>query len=354
MKNKLLGLFFLFVFFVLVISFLVQEKKNDFIEIGQAKSGEGVHEAILLPNGNIVLINYCCLEIYDPKKRSTVFFTKLNKYHSAPSAILLPESKIAIVDEEGTEIFNINTQSLYSSQAGMISALTSLRVAIGVDNARILVVPTGNDNLSYPQVYDFLKDQFSLLDIPPKPRVCAELVKLKSEKILILSKSKVDFPKEAQPEEIYNPVNNKITMTKAKRIPSCSKAALLPDGNIFISNADNTAELYMPSKEEFTKLPNKLFYGGEESITVLDNGDVLIAGGRPRADADYSEPGNVELFDFKHKKFRLFGRLNHPRYNPRLTKLSNGKVLITGGWIEINNFFYEKGIMSVSEIEITR
>jgi large repetitive protein len=64
------------------------------------------------------------------------------------------------------------------------------------------------------------------------------------------------------------------------------------------------------------------------TMTVLNSGKVLIAGGRNSAGIT----GTAELYDPATQTFTLIGSLNIARYDHAATLLDNGMVLITGGW----------------------
>jgi large repetitive protein len=94
----------------------------------------------------------------------------------------------------------------------------------------------------------------------------------------------------------------------------------------------NTAEQYNPETGQFRATGMLLGERILDTVTLLNNGKVLIVGGEGRITGQ--PPGCLryaELYDPVIGQSRLTGMLNQPRANHQVTLLNNGKVLITGG-----------------------
>ena len=82
------------------------------------------------------------------------------------------------------------------------------------------------------------------------------------------------------------------------------------------------AELYDPANDSFTVIGNMNYKRSYHTSTLLENGQVLLAGGGTAAS---------ELYDPTSKTFTRSGSMAVARWNQTATRLQNGKVLIAGG-----------------------
>ena len=106
-------------------------------------------------------------------------------------------------------------------------------------------------------------------------------------------------------------------------------ATVLTDGRVLITGgygaggatALASAELFDPSRGQFTIAGDMHSTRSGHTATLLANGNVLIAGG--------GAPASAELFDGNN--FRVIPAMNTPRYSHSATLLRDGTVLIAGG-----------------------
>jgi Kelch motif/Galactose oxidase, central domain len=70
---------------------------------------------------------------------------------------------------------------------------------------------------------------------------------------------------------------------------------------------------------------------GRPIATLLNNGDVLIAGGEKRNNESLA---SAEIFHVKTLSFQPTGSMHHPRVSHTATLLNDGRVLIAGGYAE--------------------
>jgi hypothetical protein len=143
--------------------------------------------------------------------------------------------------------------------------------------------------------------------------------------------------------EIYDPVAATFSQVGNMNVARFGHTAtLLPDGTVLIvggdtqkSNGGNiinqTAEIYSPSTQTFTSAQGQMNLARDEgsfTATLLNNGEVLIAGGLVM-----NTGSNVaELYNPSSQTFTvLTAVMSSPRNGPSATLLDNGKVLIAGG-----------------------
>lgn len=137
--------------------------------------------------------------------------------------------------------------------------------------------------------------------------------------------------------ELYNPATKSFTATGTMNSPRHSfTMTLLQNGLVLIaggysgSTQLSSAELFDPATNTFTLLTNSMTVGRyQHSATLLPNGKVLIAGGTtPTSGASAS----AELFDPSSNTFiATTGSMTAPRSLHHADLLSNGHVLLTGG-----------------------
>ena len=135
--------------------------------------------------------------------------------------------------------------------------------------------------------------------------------------------------------EVYDPVNNKWQLTGDMKIARRGHiATALQNGKILVTggydgkNALATAEIYDPSNGTWTATTGTMSLARRfHTATLLADGRVLIAGGTGVGNGD---PKITELYDPIDGKFYVGTSLPEPRLGHTATLLNEGKVLITG------------------------
>jgi hypothetical protein len=118
-------------------------------------------------------------------------------------------------------------------------------------------------------------------------------------------------------------------------------ATLLQNGKILVTGGGpkypeyattNTAELFDPAMGTFTSLPPMTTARQYHTATLLPDGRVLLAGGY----SDIDNTDTAELFDPASETFILLpNRMTLARRGHTVTLLQNGKVLIAGGYTSV-------------------
>jgi hypothetical protein len=138
--------------------------------------------------------------------------------------------------------------------------------------------------------------------------------------------------------ELYTPTAQTFANANAMIVPRwLHTATLLDDGTVLIvggssltnRTALNTAEIYDPVAGSSTLLLSTLNTArAGHTATLLSNGQVLIAGGYNPTTGIISD---AELYDPTAQVFIDLGNTNSPRFAHTATLLQNGQVLIAGG-----------------------
>ena len=143
--------------------------------------------------------------------------------------------------------------------------------------------------------------------------------------------------------EVYNPDTGTSTSTGSLATARSATAVLLPDGEVLIAGGYScdssgnctslsSAELFNPNGY-FISAGNMTVARSGHTMTVLSNGRVLIAGGQNcTAVTACTALNTAEMFDPVSGTFSPTGNLNAARFNASATALTQGLVLIAGGF----------------------
>ena len=100
-------------------------------------------------------------------------------------------------------------------------------------------------------------------------------------------------------------------------------------GSLTIGLAASTAvPAFAGRSGTWTKTGSLNVARGEETATLLANGQVLVAGG---ADYNWNGYASAELYNPVTGKWTFTGSMNSPRLYHTATLLPNGQVLVVGG-----------------------
>ncbi len=230
------------------------------------------------------------------------------------------------------------TAEIYYPSTGTFVATGSPTVAHGqgatatlLNDGRVLVAG-GNWAHSSAEIFDPVTGSFSRISNMIAEHKYFSATLLKDGRVLIAGGW--DSSNWSQTSaEIYDPVTDSFSPTGNMSVSRYQhKAVLLNDGRVLIVGGGqrtppgpysyrlNLAEVYDPAKGTFTPVGNINVWGLGRTATLLENGEVLVAG------------GSAELFDPLTDSFYSTGTLNMPRGAHTATLLNNGQVLIAGGY----------------------
>jgi large repetitive protein len=94
-----------------------------------------------------------------------------------------------------------------------------------------------------------------------------------------------------------------------------------------------SAEIYDPVAGTFTSAGNMTANRNRHTMTLLNSGKVLIAGGENCSSASScSALNSAEIYDPVARTFTAKGSLNASRFNASAVALASGEILIVGGF----------------------
>ena len=146
--------------------------------------------------------------------------------------------------------------------------------------------------------------------------------------------------------EIYNPTTQTWTLTGSMTTPRfLHSASLLPNGEVLVAGGWSTcctssqyplssSELWNPTTGTWAAIGNMANPHADQTATIFNNGNVLIAGGQNYAQGSLQEVGEsaaTELYEYATGTWNSVGNMTVARDYAGAALLSNGSVLEAGG-----------------------
>jgi Galactose oxidase, central domain len=143
--------------------------------------------------------------------------------------------------------------------------------------------------------------------------------------------------------ELYNPAAGTWASTGSMNVArTLARAVLLSNGSVLVvggcvndclSATTNSAELYNPTAGTFSATGPMVQARAEFGVTLLANGQVLVAGGCTAYDVNgcLSVTTKAEIYNPATGTWKATGALRGARHAMTATLLASGKVLVAGG-----------------------
>jgi len=153
--------------------------------------------------------------------------------------------------------------------------------------------------------------------------------------------------------ELYDPSNGTFSPTASMSVSRTdATASLLSDGDVLVaggldgSRQLSSAELYDPTSGSWSTTASMTVARSGQTATVLADGDVLIAGGGCNGSAYGCDAGSflgtlrsAELYDPSTGTWSKTGSMHVGRQYQTATLLSDGDVLVAGGFVSCDDDF---------------
>jgi hypothetical protein len=290
------------------------EKTESFVSTGSMSEGRVGHQATALKDGQILITGgdgaetdhpVASSELYDP---DSGVFTNTGSMETARvghTAILLKNGLVLVAGGQDSTFTGVNTAELFDPSSGTF-------------------VPTGNMN---------------------DTRTGQTATRLDNGKVLIAGGESNDALLSSA--ELYDPATGTFSPTGNMSIPRLfATANLLDNGKVLITGGGSvvgncfgcsvaSAEIYDPRSGEFSAVGSMGSSRRGHVAVLLKNRSVLVAGG---IDDQLPDPerflSSAEVFNVYSLKFSPVSNMMSPRFDHAASLLRDGRVLITGGFID--------------------
>jgi hypothetical protein len=252
--------------------------------------------------------------------------------------------KAAETYDPATNLFTVTAGTMKDARNGATATL--------LPNGKVLITggvsTDGFTRVATAELYDPATNTFSYTTSPHVARDIAMAVLLPNGKVLLAGGGDGSGTSIAG-SELYDPTAATWTVSGSMSIGrDDATATLLQNGKVLVANGINqdipiaSAELYDPSTGKFTLSASSLPARHFATANLLPSGKVLIAGGVASA-TNVDTLTSAYLYDPVSDKFTATGSLNTARYYQTANLLQNGDVLVAGG-------YNDAGVVSTAEI----
>jgi hypothetical protein len=239
---------------------------------------------------------------------------------------------------------------------GNLTTLRRENTVVLLPDGKVLILGGLNSNslpasaLSAVELYDPATGVFTATaGKMTTPRDLATATVLPSGKVLVVGGYDATGATLAT-AELYDPATGGFTATTGSMsVPRQEHTAtLLPNGKVLIAGGVKwafpttfyaSAEIYDPTTDRFTLTGTMSSAHVDHTATLLSNGKVLVASGEGSANPDGSNQqitSSAELYDPSTGTFAPTGSMTIGRFNQAAATLFDGRVLITGGYADVN------------------
>jgi large repetitive protein len=314
------------------------------------------HTATLLGDGRVLIVGgddgtnaLATAELYDPDTETFSRTGPLRIARTGHTATLLPDGKVLVVggwpkagDSEplsSAEVYDPTTGTF--GDTGLLPSAWASAVAAPLQDGKVLIV-TGWKSSDYfsttAAVYDSATGQFTEIAVPYfVDRGAATATPLHDGRVLIYGGWGFNDPT-LSTAAVYDPASGFFDTAASSHDPRAYNAtALLHDGRVLVAggaassatyaDVEDTAEVFDPATNKFTPTGSMSSPRDYVTAVTLSDGRVLVAGG-------YDGTGNLSSSDIYDPDLGTFSpgpHLDAERSSYTATLLDDGRVLLAGG-----------------------
>jgi ferric-dicitrate binding protein FerR (iron transport regulator) len=336
----------------------VQPAAGEIVEAAPMIVPRFAHTATLLGDGTVLLaggeserVVTASAEVFDPRASAHTRVANMNEPRAGHTATALLDGRVLIAGGSPRSFFRgaLASTELYDPHARTFTSAGAMREARLGHRATLLadgrVLITGGQNesgtkLAGAELFDPATGAFTPAGSMASPRFDHAATLLGDGTVLVsggaadLADVSAHRDRVLASCERFDPRSNSFHAAGSMAIPRYKHSAtLLPDGRVFILGGSDTrmvrhryatTEIYDPLSGIWSVTPNMTAarYKIRDAVVVLDNGDVLVAGGGARA----------EVWDSRQGFFRPLAHARSGNFYSTATRLDDGRVFIAGGY----------------------
>ena len=346
-------------------SMVFAQAPQTFSATGNLNAGRNGHRAMTLNNGSVVItggydVNENAMassELYSPATGAFTPTGSLNTARRNFGITLLDNGTVLVAGGYDASFKTLASAEIYDPATGTFTTTGSLATARADPTATRLndgtvLIAGGFDNsgnsLSSAELYIPSSGTFVSTGSLKNARGFSNATALMDGTILVEGGWAAGAALSSA--EIYDPATSSFTTTGSlNQARNRNTATLLNGGDVLIAggqdSASNTlasAELYNPTLGVFTVTGSLNTARGDHAATLLTNGTVLVEGGFACNPANclatqVDMSASAETYDPIAGQFSVTGSLATARQVHTATLLSDGTVLVAGGWSDSNS-----------------
>jgi hypothetical protein len=300
------------------------------------------HTATLLANGEVLVTggdnltdgDLASAELYNPATGNWTFTGSMTVPRIAHDAVLLQNGQVLVAGGYSTLPGSLASAELYNPATGTWTATGSMTTGrahflmILLPNGEVLAAGDAGSSTS-AELYNPATGTWT-----PTGNTLSQVF---GDAVVVLQNGEVYSPS----VNLYNPSTGTWTTTSSPPVGGSAPIALLPNGDVWTAGGVQGESLYNPSTNQWTTFApppcTTTAQDCQDAAATLDTGKVLVAGGitlvpRPYPQQPLRETnGLAALFDPSTLTWRKTSSMKESRSGETMTVLSNGQVLVAGG-----------------------
>lgn len=347
---------------------LAGEHYGTFTAVSEINTPRSYHTATLLANGKVLIAGgrrtfrdeLDSAELYDPAAHKFIPTGKMLSVRAGHTATLLPDGKVLMAGgfQHGEAL---DSAELYDPVSGTFSATGSMKVprqrhtATLLPDGRVLITGGASNRTGITptaELYDPAAKKFVATGNMTVARVLHYATALKGGDVLIVGGERGGGPNFffffsgsnfLANADLFDPAQGRFSSVSGsslgERTWSNGSAVLLANGKVLVAgglSADGQvivrdARLYDPVSGQFLPTGSMTSARYRHESTLLSDGRVLVTGGFKTGRWPYTVSASAELYDPESGVFIALPDMTTSRTGHTATLLPDGEVLIAGG-----------------------